>query len=138
MLTPEQEQRGTEALLAFRPFLQELIEERRRNPGDPWRDVLTRLIQGEGADRLTEDELIENCVFLLNAGHETTTNFIGNALATLLDWPDQRARLLADPSRHPHGGWRSSCASRAATSSATGSPRRPARSAGWRSGRASR
>ncbi len=98
VLTPEQEQRGTEALLAFRPFIQELIEERRRNPGDPWRDVLTRLIQGEGIDRLTEDELIENCVFLLNAGHETTSNFIGNALATLLDWPDQRARLLADPS----------------------------------------
>ncbi len=98
VLTPEQERHGTEALLAFRPFLQELIEERRRNPGDPWRDVLTRLIQGEGIDRLTEDELIENCVFLLNAGHETTSNFIGNALATLLDWPDQRARLLADPS----------------------------------------
>ena len=97
VLTPAQDRRGTEALLAFRPFLHELIEHRRRHPGDPWRDVLTRLIQGEGADRLTEDELIENCAFLLNAGHETTTNFIGNALATLLDWPDQRARLLADP-----------------------------------------
>jgi hypothetical protein len=98
VLTPEQQQRGTEALLAFRPLLREVIEERRRNPRDPWRDVLTRLIQGEGADRMTEDELIENCIFLLNAGHETTTNFIGTALATLLDWPDQRARLLEDPS----------------------------------------
>ena len=98
VLTPEQEQRGTAALLAFRPFLHELIEDRRRSPGDPWRDVLTRLIQGEGVDRLTEDELIENCVFLLNAGHDTTSHFIGNALATLLDWPDQRAALRDDPS----------------------------------------
>ena len=96
--TAEQLQRGTEALLAFRPLLQDLIEDRRRNPGDPWRDVLTRLIQGEGVDRLTEDELFENCVFLLNAGHDTTSSFIGNALTTLLDWPDQRARLLEDPS----------------------------------------
>jgi cytochrome P450 len=97
-ITPEQLQQGTEALLAFRPLLQEIIEERRRSPGDPWRDVLTRLIQGEGADRLSEDELIENLVFLLNAGHETTTSFIGNALAVLPDWPGQRARLLEVPS----------------------------------------
>jgi cytochrome P450 len=97
--TEAQARRGTEALLAFRPWLQELIEERRRAPGDPFRDVLTRLIQGEGADRLSEDDLIENCAFLLNAGHETTTNLIGNALATLLDWPDQRARLIEDPLR---------------------------------------
>jgi len=97
VLTPAQEHRGTEALLAFRPFLQELIEDCRRNPGDPWRDVLTRLIQGEGTDRLSEDDLIENCVFLLNAGHETTTNRIGNALAILLDWPGERERLIAGP-----------------------------------------
>ncbi len=98
VLTPAQQQCGTEALLAFRPFVQEIIEERRRHPGDPWRDALTRLIQGEGVDRLTEDELIENCIFLVNAGYDTTAGFIGNALATLLDWPEQRARLLADHS----------------------------------------
>ena len=97
-LTDEQHQHGNAALLAFRPLLHDLIEDRRRNPGDPWRDVLTRLIQGEGVDKLTEDELFENCVFLLNAGHDTTSGFIGNALTTLLDWPDQRARLLEDPS----------------------------------------
>ena len=36
-------------------------------------------------------------VLLLNAGHETTTNLIGNGLKCLLDWPDEKARLLADP-----------------------------------------
>ena len=35
--------------------------------------------------RLTQEELIQNCIFLLNAGHETTTSMVGNAIGTLLD-----------------------------------------------------
>ena len=43
-----------------------------------------RLIQGEAnGERLTAKELLHNCIFLLNAGHETTTNLIGNGLVTL-------------------------------------------------------
>ena len=57
---------------------------RRAKPGNPERDVLTRLIQGEAnGERLTEKELLHNCIFLLNAGHETTTNLIGNGLVAL-------------------------------------------------------
>jgi hypothetical protein len=41
--------------------------------------------------------LLQNCIFILNAGHETTTNLIGNGLAALNDHPDQRARLIDDP-----------------------------------------
>ena len=41
--------------------------------------------------------MLHNCIFILNAGHETTTNLIGNGLQLLLQWPDQRRRLLADP-----------------------------------------
>jgi cytochrome P450 len=60
--------------------------------------VLTRLIQGEAeGGRLTASELEQNCIFLLNAGHETTTNLIGNGLVTLWEWPDERARLIAEP-----------------------------------------
>ena len=59
--------------------------------------MLTRLIQGEGGEKLASSELLHNCIFLLNAGHETTTNLIGNGLACLLDWPDEKARLLAEP-----------------------------------------
>jgi len=56
--------------------------------------VLTRLIQGEqDGERLTETELLHNCIFLLNAGHETTTNLIGNALVCLHEWPQQKAWL---------------------------------------------
>jgi len=82
-----------------------LVADRRLNPGDPEHDVLTRLIQGEkddendrekGGDALSEVELLQNCVFLLNAGHETTTNLIGNALISLQEWPQQRDQLKAD------------------------------------------
>lgn len=41
---------------------------------------------------------MQNCIFILNAGHEKTTNLIGNGLFSLLEWPEEKARLLADPS----------------------------------------
>jgi cytochrome P450 len=88
--------RGEQALADFHAYLSVLIAERRRKPGDPERDVLTRLIQSEG-EPLSEIELAENCVFLLNAGHETTTNLIGNALELLARFPGERARLIAEP-----------------------------------------
>jgi cytochrome P450 len=62
-------------------------------------DVLGLLLAEETdeGERLSEIELIQNCIFLLNAGHETTTNLIGNGIAALLDWPDQLHRLRANP-----------------------------------------
>jgi cytochrome P450 len=93
----EQLARGNAAVSEFLAYLADLVVRRRRALGDPQTDVLTRLIQGEASgERLSEDELLHNCIFLLNAGHETTTNLIGNGLHSLLDWPDQKARLLAD------------------------------------------
>ena len=94
-LTPEQEVRGNQAVLEFTAALRGLVADRRARPGDPGRDVLTRLLQAEEA--LTEAELLQNCVFILNAGHETTTNLIGNALHALLLWPDQLALLRREP-----------------------------------------
>jgi cytochrome P450 len=41
--------------------------------------------------------LLHNCIFLLNAGHETTTNLIGNGLVALSHHPDQQRRLLDNP-----------------------------------------
>ncbi len=93
-LSPEQEALGNRSVAEFTAYLRELVAERRRHPGDPEHDVLTRLIQGEGSERLSEDELLQNCVFILNAGHETTTNLIGNALVALQEWPAEKARLL--------------------------------------------
>ncbi|VTU14863.1 cytochrome P450 [Variovorax sp. RA8] len=91
---------GNRAVTEMVAYLRGLVLERRRHPGDPAHDVLTRLIQGEadGGDRLTENELYQNCIFILNAGHETTTNLIGNGLVALLEWPQEKQRLLDDPS----------------------------------------
>ncbi|MGE0499009.1 MAG: cytochrome P450 [Ramlibacter sp.] len=95
-LTPEQEALGNRSVSEFVAYLRELVKHRRAHPGDPEHDVLTRLIQGETAgDRLSEVELLQNCVFILNAGHETTTNLIGNALVTLQEWPQAKADLLS-------------------------------------------
>lgn len=96
VLSNEAFARGERALEDFHAYLSILIAERRHKPGDPERDVLTRLIQSEG-EPLSEIELAENCVFLLNAGHETTTNLIGNAIELLARFPDERARLIAAP-----------------------------------------
>lgn len=98
VLTQEMRDRGNVAVTDFLAYLRGLVADRRLHPGDPERDVLTRLITGEElGERLAEEELLHNCIFILNAGHETTTNLIGNALAALLDWPDERRSLIADP-----------------------------------------
>jgi cytochrome P450 len=96
LLSPEAQAAGEQALEGFHDYLSVLIADRRRAPGDPEHDVLTRLIQSEG-EPLREVELAENCVFLLNAGHETTTNLIGNAIELLARFPDSRRQLIAKP-----------------------------------------
>ena len=95
-LSPEQEAAGNHAVTQFKVYLKGVIADRIENPGDPETDVLTRLIQTENGG-LTEVELLQNCIFILNAGHETTTNLIGNALWLLDRHRDARARLLEEP-----------------------------------------
>ncbi len=88
--------RGNAAVEDFLAYLESIVAERRRRPGDPDKDVLTRLIRGEkDGEQLSAPELLHNCIFLLNAGHETTTNLIGNALVTLCDHPFEKRRLIA-------------------------------------------
>jgi cytochrome P450 len=90
-------ERGNRAVVEFKAYLAGLVDQRRRQPGDAESDVLTRLIQGESSgERLSSLELYHNCIFLLNAGHETTTNLIGNGLWLLLSHQDQLARLRKD------------------------------------------
>ena len=90
--------RGEAALEAFHAYLEALVADRQRRPGDPEQDLLTRLIEGEAdGARLGAEELKENVIFLLNAGHETTTNLIGNLLEALDRFPDARRRVLQEP-----------------------------------------
>lgn len=98
VLTPEQSSRGNQAVTEFLIYLRDLVARRRAKLGDPEHDVLTRLIQGEDqGERLSENELLHNCIFLLNAGHETTTNLIGNGLVALSNHPDQKRKLIQAP-----------------------------------------
>ena len=90
--------RANDAVRDFMALLRELVAHRRQHPGDPDADVLTRLIQGEtDGEALSEAELLHNCIFLLNAGHETTSNLLGNGVHALLTHRRQWDRLVADP-----------------------------------------
>ena len=99
VLSDDQRARGTAAVEAFKDYLRDLIA---RCAKDSWpaddAEVLSKLIgPDEDGAALSELELLHNCIFLLNAGHETTTNLIGNGVEALLRFPDQHRRLRADP-----------------------------------------
>ncbi len=82
-------------LFAMRGYLNNLFRQRRADPKD---DLTTALVSArEEDDALNDDELISMVMLLLIAGHETTVNLIGNGALALIDHPDQRARLAAEP-----------------------------------------
>src|SRR2546422_4051648 len=95
VITPARFEAGNRAVTEMLAYLRTLVDARRANPGNPDTDVLTRLIAGDNGERLGESELLHQCIFLLNAGHETTTNLIGNALHALIEWRAERAALIA-------------------------------------------
>ena len=96
--TPAMHEAGNRAVVEFMDYLRTLVASRRAHPLDPEEDVLTRLLQpdADGAE-LGERELLHNCIFLLNAGHETTTNLIGNGMYTLLNRREELRRLVDSP-----------------------------------------
>ena len=89
--------RGQQAVSEFLAYLKTLVAARTAHPGDPEADVLTRLLRGDAEGRLSETELLHNCIFLLNAGHETTTNLIGNGLHALMTHRAAFQQLRAEP-----------------------------------------
>jgi cytochrome P450 len=78
----------------LRTYISGVLDERRDTPGD---DLTTRLIRSAQEGRISDDELIINTGILLVAGFETTTNLITNGIHRLLERPEQRSRLLAEP-----------------------------------------
>ncbi|MEV5509236.1 cytochrome P450 [Streptomyces orinoci] len=95
----ERDQEGERARVAMGQYLVNLAEQRR---GHPTGDMLSAFVnEPDPALRLTPEELAENCVLLLIAGHETTVNLITNGVLTLLRHPDQLDRLRRDPGLLP-------------------------------------
>ncbi len=91
----ETTERGKRSLMQARDYLQDLIEERRR---EPTKDLISYLIAAEErGERLTGEELLANCVTLYVAGHETTTGLIGNGVVALLRNPQELDKLKRDP-----------------------------------------
>ncbi len=95
---PDALARATAAETAIVAYMTELLDHKRRHPGD---DLLTRLAASRDDDALEQDEMISTAILLFGAGFETTTNLLGNGLNALLDNPDQLARLRADLSLMP-------------------------------------
>jgi len=87
--------RAQKALIEMRPYIAQMIEERRRKPRQ---DLMTKFAAAEAAgERITEAELISTCVTLFVAGHETTLSLIANTLHLLLAHPDQLSLLRQNP-----------------------------------------
>jgi cytochrome P450 len=88
-------QRSQKAIVGIRGYLGELLKEKRLHPGE---DLLSQLAAAESeGDKLSESELLNSCITLLVAGHETTTSLIGNGIDALLRHPDQWHLLQNDP-----------------------------------------
>jgi len=91
--------RAAESMPAMVEYLERLFALRRSEPRD---DLVSALVAAEeGGDRLSRDELIGTAVLLMVAGHETTTNGLGNALLALAMHPEEHARLARDPGLMP-------------------------------------
>jgi cytochrome P450 len=84
--------------------LSDIIARRQNSDANDPAEILSKLIAGTDlaaaetkGEQLSKLELIHNCIFLLNAGHETTTNLIGNGVDLLIRHPD----VMSDLRRHP-------------------------------------
>ena len=97
-LTPEQFAEGNSAVTEFLDYLEGFVEHRRTHLKSADDDMLARLLRWESNGfRLTGATLYHQCIFILNAGHETTTNLIGNAILALLEHEDQLLALRKNP-----------------------------------------
>jgi hypothetical protein len=95
LATPDKRERAQRGVVAMSDYFRRMVADHRARPRA---DIMSALIAAEEAGSvLSEDEIVASCVLLLFAGHETTTNLIGNGLIALLRHPAEQARLTRDP-----------------------------------------
>ncbi len=92
---PERMEQAAHSLTELTSYVTQLSEARRKQPGE---DLLTALVEAtQEGQHLSQEELVANMIILLSAGHETTSNLIGNGLLALLQHPDQMQKLRDEP-----------------------------------------
>lgn len=90
---------ANEAASILERYFQKVIEQRRITPGD---DLISALVGvDDGGATLSDDEIVSNTILLFIAGHETTSNMIGNAMVALFRQPARLAQLKRDAALIP-------------------------------------
>ena len=98
-LTSKQLDEGSSAVVNFKQYLKDQIKFRKKHKDiNKANEILSILIEAEGLE-LSETELLHQCIFMLNAGHETSTNMLSHGLNELVDHRDQYKLLQKEPSR---------------------------------------
>jgi hypothetical protein len=99
LATPDKRERGERGVREMSSYFRGIISEHRKRPRE---DILSALLAAEEAGSgFSEDELVASCILLLFAGHETTTNLIGNGMLALLRHPEALTALRSDSSLAP-------------------------------------
>lgn len=95
MSAEERSRLGEDAVRNFADYFGDIIRQRRARPAD---DLISRMVAvEEEGDRLTDDEIISQCILMLFAGHETTANLLANGMVAFHDHPRQWQNLREEP-----------------------------------------
>ena len=98
-LTPKQLDEGSSAVVSFKQYLKDQIKFRKTHKNiNKANEILSLLIEAEGL-KLSETELLHQCIFMLNAGHETSTNMLSHGLNELINHRDQYNLLQKEHGR---------------------------------------
>ncbi len=98
--TKEMELEAVRCAQEFSGYLRGLIPVKRETPSDDLMSAMITVHDNEPG-RMSQQELINNCILLLNAGHEAVVNVIGNGMYALLRHQDQWENLKANPALIP-------------------------------------
>ncbi len=92
--TGDKYESGRAGIVAMADYFRDAIADRQRQPRE---DVISHFVRLQQTGQISDDEVVGSCILFLFAGHETTTNLIGNGVRALIANPDQKARLVAEP-----------------------------------------
>jgi cytochrome P450 len=94
LATPDKRERGERGVREMSAYFRAIVADHRKHPRE---DILSALLAAEeSGSGFSEDEVVASCILLLFAGHETTTNLVGNGMLALLRHPEAYAALRRD------------------------------------------